>query len=417
MGASVGSPCSLGKHHIEQLKMANSSVLFLLAIFICGWENAFSKSVNLPGVAVLNSGFDALALTSRNKIFDFDKTPGDRVHVGADSKRYTAPELVNVVTDGSNSKLVDDSCINVAHTFEDYLSTYKRSIQFNAGVDIKNFSLLFHAHHDVEDVYHAITDNSQAVGVSESWWGMYEMSVPPAFLLNSKLSPIFAATKKVLLDIGTPTTDEHQQLYNQVCCDATAFGTHYVGSLIVGGRVTVESFINSSFHEEYSKHTVDNQVSLNFEFTKLKFSLDAGAPNVTDHIMKDYIHNSRTKTTFQPDSTRIQSDPAPWLAWEKTAAKNPIEVNKSLNPLAHLFFEAPEVMTHLQKTIDFYLRNGMAPQTLTEVNGTPEGGLLDGSEQDKQPKPLVSGLNKREMVAKRLHNGVSFSPETSNVNL
>ena len=97
-------------------------------------------------------------------------------------------------------------------------------------------------------------------GLSESWWGMYEVAAPPAFLLTSKLDPIFAQSKQFLSTIGTPKTEAEQSIYNQVCCGPSGFGTHYIGSIIVGARATVTTFVNSSFHSEYSHSTVSEQV-------------------------------------------------------------------------------------------------------------------------------------------------------------
>jgi hypothetical protein len=53
-------------------------------------------------------------------------------------------------------------------------------------------------------------------GVSESWWGMYEVIAPPVFLLTNKLDPIFAQSKAYLVSIGVPQTETDQFIYNQV---------------------------------------------------------------------------------------------------------------------------------------------------------------------------------------------------------
>ena len=96
---------------------------------------------------------------------------------------------------------------------------------------------------------------------------MYEVAAPPAFLLTSKLDPFFAQSKQFLATIGTPTTESEQSIYNQVCCGPSGFGTHYVGGIIVGARATITTFVNNSFHSEYSHKTVSEQV------VKLKVSI------------------------------------------------------------------------------------------------------------------------------------------------
>lgn len=355
----------------------------LLALFICS-QGALAQSVNLPGVDVLSSGYDALSWTTKFQIFDFASTPGAKVHVGANNKDYIAPAMVNVVTDGANSKKVEDSCTSISENFQEYYHTYMRSTKFDVGVDVGVFSVGLGYHKDVNEVYKAITTKGQAIGVSESWWGMYEIAAPPAFLLGSKLHPFFTQSKMYLQSIGTPKTEADQIIYNQVCCGPSGFGTHYVGSLIVGGRATVQTFVNNSFHSEHSHKEVHTQISLEFEYKKLKFSANDDAKKVHDRMMHDFTNSSHAKTTYQPDTPAIDSSDAPWLEWEKVAAENPTVVNTSVSSLANLFFESPPVMTHMQKTINFYLKNGKAP-TLSELNG------LHG-ELTKHPNPLVPGL-------------------------
>ena len=65
----------------------------------------------------MSSGYDAATWTSKYSIFDF-KEEGESVHIISINKTYTAPAMVNVVTDGMNSKRVEDSCIDVATHFE-----------------------------------------------------------------------------------------------------------------------------------------------------------------------------------------------------------------------------------------------------------------------------------------------------------
>ena len=259
------------------------------------------------GIDVLSSGYDAASWTSKYKIFDFSQE-GDTIHVPSINKTYTAPAMVNVVTDGMNSKRVEDSCLDVVTHFEgiymlntplqtlkihkceimidlssflEYFHMYQRSTSFDVGVSNDDFKLGFSYHKDVEEIYYSITSTGQAIGntyfvctnfelgvylyyyllgVSEAWWGMYEVTAPPAFLLTSKLDPFFLQSKQYLATIGTPKSEAEQIIYNQVCCGPSGFGTHYVGSIIVGARATITTFVNSSFHSEYSHKTVSEQV-------------------------------------------------------------------------------------------------------------------------------------------------------------
>ena len=79
--------------------------------------NLFKFVLLSLGIDVLSSGYDAASWTTKYKIFDFSEE-GDVVHVNSINKTYIAPAMVNVITDGMNSKRVEDSCIDVVTHFE-----------------------------------------------------------------------------------------------------------------------------------------------------------------------------------------------------------------------------------------------------------------------------------------------------------
>ena len=97
--------------------------LFFLSFFV-----HFYKEFLFLGIDVLSSGYDAATWTSKYKIFDFSEE-GDTIHVPSINKTYTAPAMVNVVTDGMNSKRVEDSCLDVVTHFEGNIAKFKTFIQ------------------------------------------------------------------------------------------------------------------------------------------------------------------------------------------------------------------------------------------------------------------------------------------------
>ena len=307
-----------------------------------------------------SAGFNAADWTSKARIFNL-QDEGQIVHVQSTDKTYTAPPFVSVVTDGPQSRRVEDSCVSVSTLFDHYLHTYQESVSFDIGIHTDSFGLGIAAHHDVKEVYEAITKNGQALGMSEAWWGLYEVTLPPPFLMTSMLDPMFKQAVAYLKSIGKPKSDGEQAIYNQVCCGPSGYGTHYVGSIIVGGKTSVETFVNSSFHKEYSEKTVSDEVSIGFEYEKLKLSLDDHASDVEKHLLEQFKNSSHRIVKFQPDLKDIYDDPAPWKKWEAAVAEHPSVVNTSVSSIANLFFESSEVMVHMQQTIDFYVKNNKVP--------------------------------------------------------
>ena len=108
-------------HCLVSLKLTtsffkNSNSRFLwLKVWVTGEIKTYFNY--LSGIDVLSSGYDAATWSTKYSIFNF-KEEGELVHINSINKTYTAPAMVNVVTDGMNSKRVEDSCIDVVSHFE-----------------------------------------------------------------------------------------------------------------------------------------------------------------------------------------------------------------------------------------------------------------------------------------------------------
>lgn len=266
-----------------------SAFTIRLCLLVASITQSLAASVDLPGVDVLSAGYDAAAwiekANSKYRIFDLSGV-GREVEVQSLGKSFTAPEMVSVVTDGPQCKRVEASCENIATGFASYLRTHFESTSIDVGVDIGSWKLGLQYHKVVQEIYEAITMRGQAIGISESWWGMYQVSLPPPFLLAHALDPMFAAAKMALYQLGAPKTDSEQEIYNQVCCGPASFGTHYIGSVIVGARASVTTFVNSSFHTQYSEKDVSEQISIGFEWNKLKAMGSHTASDVEKRLMQ-----------------------------------------------------------------------------------------------------------------------------------
>lgn len=323
-----------------------------------------SRATNtLPGLDVLSSGYDAASWTSKARIFDLDDEATTQF-VTSIGKTYTSPAYVSVVTHGAHSKRTETSCSGIYSYFSDYVHQRQSSVSFDVGVSLGVFKLGIAYNKDVRSVYHAITTKRQSIGLSESWWGIYEASLPPAFLMTSKFTKTFNMTIARLKQIGVPKNEAEQQIYNQVCCGAGGFGTHYVGSIIAGGRAKVTSFINNTYHKAHSTQTATSQLSLHFQFMKYNLSGDFSkhTKDVLKKLTVDFKNNTNFAVSYQPDMKEIHQSKTPWLSWEKSVASNPVVVNQTASSLANLFIDSPRVMQHMQKTIDFYIRLNKPPR-------------------------------------------------------
>ena len=101
------------------------------------WKSIWRFIYIFSGIDVLSSGYDAATWTSKYSIFDF-KEEGETVHINSINKTYTAPAMVNVVTDGMNSKRVEDSCIDVATHFEGDSNFFLRDLTTDQYIQNEN---------------------------------------------------------------------------------------------------------------------------------------------------------------------------------------------------------------------------------------------------------------------------------------
>ena len=98
--------------------------------------------------------------------------------------------------------------------FRAFLHVYQQSNSFNVGFFNKDIHLGVKASRVLSEVYEEITAEGDAVDSATNWWGFYEFSLPPAFLLESRLDPIFRMAKKSLLKSGVPKCEVRPSFVN-----------------------------------------------------------------------------------------------------------------------------------------------------------------------------------------------------------
>lgn len=322
------------------------------------------QAVDLPGVDYLCSGYDAVKLisgtTAQSKYRLFDLTEeGEKFTVNG--KTYTTPSISQVTSMSIKS---ENTCEGVFSKFSEFYSKYTESFSFDIGYQSSNYSLGFQYHQELESAYTSITKIGQAIGISSSWYGMYSISLGPAFLmpLNSMFQKTLVALDK---SAKNPTTEAHQAMYNQAI---QAFGTHYVSSVIIGGSAKLYTFVNNSYYKETSYERMKEQISIGVQISMIKLKGESQSEELWNKSSEAFRNNSNTQVFFQPSPPPSTTLP-PWKAWEAQILENPQVVNCSVSHLSDLAFEYPEVQTHLQQSIDYYLTQGKLP-TLADLSKT-----------------------------------------------
>jgi hypothetical protein len=168
---------------------------------------------------------------------------------------------------------------------------------------------------------------------------------------------------KYLNGRGTPSKDSDQIIYNQVI---KTYGTHYVTSVIVGGSIFTYTFLNQSYAKSTSYQKQEEQIRISVEVGKLKLSGDRKWTDLEQTLSEDFKKNSRAINDFHPTVAEVEGK-TPWNVWLEKASQQPVVVNRTLSRMSDLLIDYPVVQTHLQKTIDFYVRTGDLPKTLQEV--------------------------------------------------
>ena len=180
-----------------------------------------------------------------------------------------------------------------------------------------------------------------------------------------RLHKQFARSLDALNAIGTPVTDAHQRLYKQV---VQSFGTHYVSSVIVGGTIFMYTFLANEYHSVSSYRKMEEQISFQFQFEKLKLSGDIQATSIEQKISEDFKKNSQAITVYHP-TVAASDGQLLWNIWLEKAALQPVVVNRTVAPIYDLVYDYPTVQNHLKKTVEFYIMNDRHAETLEELNG------------------------------------------------
>lgn len=335
---------------------------YLFILFIAFLSIAAPQNNPVPGLDYLTSGFDATKMLSgvgsQYKIFELPSSGSTVVIYG---KNYDNSPMTQV-TILSTKK--EDYCEGVYFTYTDFTRKYFEADSFGFSINLYYFAFAYNYQRELEQFYEAINTKNQAIGVSQSWWGMYSITLAPPFLLT--YNKFFTMALETLNNQAKiVTTDSQQTLYNQVL---KSFGTHYVSSVIMGGKVSMYTKVNSSFHKEVDYSKLTEQVSFGFRYKLLTFQMDESAEEIRKHFIEDFEKNSEMETHFTPSPQPAQNQ-SEWNAWEEQTLKSPQVINSTFAPISDLAFKFPEVKTHLQKTIDYYMAHGDVP-TIAQLGGT-----------------------------------------------
>ncbi|UJR20158.1 hypothetical protein I4U23_023290 [Adineta vaga] len=338
-------------------------VVIILLVGICT-----SSSPNIPGLGHLKSGFDALKMKSIDDMETVDK--GDKTKAAifnsdeigmlyelkTDGKIqvFQTPAVVQVT---DVSLRTENYCETVVSTFEEF---YKNYIQLNitliiVGISVGIIKASIGYNKMLENAFNATKDGKQAVAISGKWWGMYSMQLPPAFILPYDRN--FNLSIQRLQQIGTRTTEYGQSIYNQV---TNAYGTHYVTSVIVGGKAGMYSFINTTYTNSHSYEKISEQVSFNFQYKMATLSGNINSGSYAEKLSEDFVKNSNAITEFHPP-VQTEAGELEWNVWLDKTWQQPVAINRTVSPITELVAEYPAVQTHLQKTIDYYLKSGTYP--------------------------------------------------------
>ncbi|CAF2891598.1 unnamed protein product [Rotaria sp. Silwood2] len=359
-----------------------SSLLFLL------WMNIAASITPLPGLDIIQSGFDGVKMLSieeknlTSKLFDLGDISADNNFIfnvlGID-RIYSTSLKVQV----TNIALrVENYCHTVAYTFKDFCLSYFQSYSFEHSSICENGTMSSKYHTMLNNAQNILNTTKQTAIISTVWWGLYSIQLAPTFLLD--FDPWFNKSIKTLNSRASdPTTEDQQLLYNKFI---ETFGTHYISSVIMGGFINIYTFINQTIHSQYNYSKTSQEISLFIKdmiiplnHVRTVFNENRSRANFSS------LEDSQTFILYQPPikSNGSKSD---WFTWTHALDEHPSVINRTLISLTHLLDDYPEVQSHLQTTIDYYEKHGVLP-TLAQLNYKRSSRLSSDS------LPLISGVD------------------------
>ncbi|CAF0806318.1 unnamed protein product [Didymodactylos carnosus] len=326
---------------------------------------------DLPGLDFLASGFDALKMISNNedvkssdrsrfRLFDLTTDrDGSPFKLNANDVKQTfeTPSTVQVTKINMRNTV---SVETVSYTYQEFFHSYFRSYSFDVGISVPTeagpVGVGLSYHETLSRAYQKITKDHSAVGISTDWWGLFSVTLAPAFTLT--FDPIFNRTLSKLLP--NPTTEKQQAFYNSL---VMSFGTHYISSIVVGGVVEMFTQVDSKYQEEHSSLSISQSIGISFQFQQAQIGSSEDFGSTTNISLTNFRKNSQLEVKFvpavikTPATERIQ-----YGLWVNNTAKTPAVINRTLSSITDLLYDMDiQVRRHLQLTIDYYLENGEVP--------------------------------------------------------
>jgi len=139
----------------------------------------------------------------------------------------------------------------------------------------------------------------------------------------------------------------------------TAFGTHYITSTQLGGKMNFTTAFDLSIYKQYDAQWVSNQIKLSLQYAKLKAGINWGSNTTSVTVDKTFQEHSSNFTGLVggfPDVFSAQGFPA----WTKTISQNPaILMDKTILVPIHTLVQDPTKQALLLRALRSYVATGV----------------------------------------------------------
>jgi hypothetical protein len=308
----------------------------------------------LPGLDSFGVGFDALTGDSKNVgFFDWTFENGNTYTDPFDNSiTYAYPDQLSIQSTPSKT-----STHNTFKSSQDYVSQLAQ--QAGLGFDFPFFGLSAEAKF-AESVF----IGQQAVYVeSKDEVGYYSLTLPPPSQLTQSL---------VLRDaIAALPTHADYAAYGRF---VNRFGTHIISKSIYGGRVKMNTYVDSQYAQKTESAALIAQVKLMMDAFKLDF-----AANVTSSSgFSDFVSSSFSEVYLEGgnfEDFQIQD----YTQWLKSVHLAPIQISFTLSPITSLIADPQK-----QSFMNTYLRYYYNQITI------PKPSIVSFSLRSTPPNPVTS---------------------------
>lgn len=239
---------------------------------------------------------------------------------------YQVPDQLYPIVTGES---MAEAVTGLYESSDEYTHEYSESYTASTSIGIPDYKFSASYHEELYDSQDYLTTSYVQQGLGRFRESLYEMSLPPAFMVE--LDPIFNASLAALP--SRVITEGDQVKYDNFL---DAYGGYYLISIVVGGRFDYNQYVNQQWYYYHSESETSSEMTTSFN--SQMFTMEYGhSSNSSEYITSEaYQENSSINIYCRGGDVELECGS---LEWKESIVYDPSYLSFYFTSMDNLVYD------------------------------------------------------------------------------